>query len=126
MSPRKNSLNCPRNNLNLFFLKEQSCPPGKEALFLGEIWAFPQGKLIAPRESCIFHDCCVLHGMFFTPWELAWDWHLIFFCLGKLLLKYRNPSLRLVTKARGCKVAGQERDPRITSHAPRSAKSVRE
>jgi hypothetical protein len=38
----------------------------------------------------------------------------------------RNPSLGFVTKARGCKFAGQEGDPRITSHAPESAKSVRE
>ncbi len=34
----------------------------------------------------------------------------------------RNPSLGLMTKARGCKVAGQEKDPRVTSYAPRSAK----
>ncbi len=37
-----------------------------------------------------------------------------------------NPSLGLATKARGCKVAGQEGEPRVTSHAPGSAKSVRE
>ncbi len=39
---------------------------------------------------------------------------------------HRNPSLRLVTKARGCKVEGQKGDPEVTSHAPGSAKSVRE
>jgi hypothetical protein len=39
---------------------------------------------------------------------------------------YYNPSLGLATKARGCKVAGQKKDPGITSHAPGSAKSVRE
>ncbi len=38
----------------------------------------------------------------------------------------RNPSLGLATKARGCKVAGQKKDLGITSHAPGSAKSVRE
>jgi hypothetical protein len=38
----------------------------------------------------------------------------------------RNPSLGLATKARGYKVAGQEGDPGVTSHAPGSAKSVRE
>ncbi len=38
----------------------------------------------------------------------------------------RNPSLGLATKARGCKGAGQEGHPGVTSHAPRSAKSVRE
>jgi hypothetical protein len=38
----------------------------------------------------------------------------------------RNPSLGLATKARGCKVAGQEGDSGVTSHAPGSAKSVRE
>ncbi len=37
----------------------------------------------------------------------------------------RNPSLGLATKVRGCKVAGQEGDPGVTSHAPRSVKSVR-
>jgi hypothetical protein len=31
-----------------------------------------------------------------------------------------------MTKARGCKVAGQEKDPGVTSHAPGNAKSVRE
>ncbi len=30
----------------------------------------------------------------------------------------RNPSLGLATKARGCKVVGQEGDPGVTSHAP--------
>jgi hypothetical protein len=34
----------------------------------------------------------------------------------------RNLSLGLATKTRGCKVAGQEKDPRVTSHAFRSAK----
>jgi hypothetical protein len=38
----------------------------------------------------------------------------------------RDPSLGLATKARGCKVASQKGDPRVTSHAPGSAKSVRE
>jgi hypothetical protein len=38
----------------------------------------------------------------------------------------RNPNLGLVIKARGCKVAGQEEDPKVTSHVPGSAKSVRE
>jgi hypothetical protein len=36
--------------------------------------------------------------------------------------KCYNPSLGLVTKARACKVAGQEGSPRVTSHSPRSAK----
>jgi hypothetical protein len=34
----------------------------------------------------------------------------------------RNPSLRLMTKVRACKVAGQEESPRVTSHALDSAK----
>ncbi len=34
----------------------------------------------------------------------------------------RNPSLGLTTKVKGCKVVGQERDPGVTSHAPKSAK----
>jgi hypothetical protein len=37
-----------------------------------------------------------------------------------------NPSLGLTTKARGCKVASQAEHSGVTSHAPRSAKSVRE
>jgi hypothetical protein len=37
-----------------------------------------------------------------------------------------NPNLRLATKANACKVANQEGGPGITSHAPESAKSVRE
>jgi len=35
-------------------------------------------------------------------------------------LHYRNLSLRLATKARACKGAGQEGSPGVTSHAPRS------
>jgi hypothetical protein len=38
----------------------------------------------------------------------------------------RNPGLGLTTKARCDKVAGQEGDPGVTLHAPRSAKNVRE
>ncbi len=38
----------------------------------------------------------------------------------------RNLNLGLVTKTRGFKVAGQEKDLGVTSHAPKSAKSVRE
>ncbi len=37
-----------------------------------------------------------------------------------------NPSLGLATKAKGWKVAGQEGDLGVTSHALGSAKSVRE
>jgi hypothetical protein len=33
-----------------------------------------------------------------------------------------NPSLRLVTKTRACKGAGQEGSPRITSHDPRNVR----
>jgi hypothetical protein len=44
----------------------------------------------------------------------------------KCLTRCRNPSLGFATKAKGCKVAGQEGDLRVTSHAPGSAKSVRE
>jgi len=32
----------------------------------------------------------------------------------------RNPSLGLVTKAKACKVMGQEGSPGVTSHAPGS------
>ncbi len=34
----------------------------------------------------------------------------------------RNPSLGLATKARGCKVAGQEGSPGAMPHAPKSAR----
>ncbi len=36
--------------------------------------------------------------------------------------KCRNPSLGLMTKARAYKVTGQERSPRVASHAPESSK----
>ncbi len=49
-----------------------------------------------------------------------------FFHCILLLDKCRNPSLGLATKTRGCKVADQVGDPGVTSHAPGSAKSVRE
>ncbi len=35
-------------------------------------------------------------------------------------LSYRNPSLRLVTKVRACKVAGQKGSLGVTLHAPGS------
>jgi hypothetical protein len=38
----------------------------------------------------------------------------------------RNPSFGLATKAKDCKVVGQERDPGVISHALGSEKSVRE
>jgi hypothetical protein len=38
----------------------------------------------------------------------------------------RNPSIGFATKVRGCKVASQEKDLKVTSHVPMSAKSVRE
>ncbi len=37
-----------------------------------------------------------------------------------------NPNMGITTKARGWKVAGQEKDYGVTSHAHGSAKSVRE
>jgi hypothetical protein len=40
-----------------------------------------------------------------------------------LIIYYcRNPSLGLVTKARGCKVAGQEKSPGVMSHSPGNAR----
>ncbi len=35
----------------------------------------------------------------------------------------RNPSLRLTTKARGCKVVGQEGSPGVMPHAPKSVRN---
>jgi hypothetical protein len=49
--------------------------------------------------------------------------------LGQSTLRcitYDNPSFGLATKAKGCNVTSQEGDPGVTSHAPESAKSVRE
>ncbi len=44
-----------------------------------------------------------------------------------LKISCRNPNLGFATKARGgCKVVGQEGHSGVTSHAPGSAKSVRE
>jgi hypothetical protein len=43
-----------------------------------------------------------------------------------MMYKCRNPSFGFSTEAKGCKVAGQEKDLGVTSHAPESAKSVRE
>jgi hypothetical protein len=49
--------------LNLFFLWEQSCPPGRSSTSPWGTWALPQEKFIAPWGSCIFH-----HEIFLTPW----------------------------------------------------------
>jgi hypothetical protein len=46
-------------------------------------------------------------------------------CFFALWASCRNPSLGLMTKARGYKVTSQEEDSGVTSHACRSAKSVR-
>jgi hypothetical protein len=46
--------------------------------------------------------------------------------IGIMDVYCRNFSLGLAIKARGCKVVGQKGDPGVTSHAPGSAKSVRE
>ncbi len=47
---------------------------GERTLFLRELWLFPKVVFFI-RELFLFH------------WELAWDYHLIFFCLAKLLPK---------------------------------------
>jgi hypothetical protein len=49
--------------------------------------------------------------------------------IARYLIEYGksyNLNLGLTTEARGCKVAGQEKDLGITSHAPGNAKNVRE
>jgi hypothetical protein len=61
---------------------------------------------------------CKIHIQWRGHEDYKWHHDGVGFC--------RNPSLGLATKARGYKVAGQEGDPEVTSHAPRSAKSVRE
>ncbi len=48
------------------------------------------------------------------------------FIFARLILRhvtiYHNHSLGLMTKTKGCKVAGQKKDPGFTSHAPKNAK----
>jgi hypothetical protein len=39
-----------------------------------------------------------------------------------LIFFYRNPNVGLVTKARACKVAGQEGSMGVTLYAPKGAK----
>jgi hypothetical protein len=43
-----------------------------------------------------------------------------------LVVQCRNPSLGLVTKARGYKVTSQKKNLGVISHVPRNAKSVME
>jgi len=40
----------------------------------------------------------------------------------KMKAKCCNPSLGLITKARGCKVTGQKGNPRVIPHAPGSVR----
>jgi hypothetical protein len=58
-----------------------------------------------------------LHLSFDGPssmvYELLWNY---------FVPRCRNPNLGLTTKARACKVAGQEGSLGVTSHAPGSAK----
>jgi hypothetical protein len=56
-----------------------------------------------------------------SPCKLSMQWS-----LKKWSLSCNNLRLGLATKTKGCKVAGQMGDPGVTSHAPGSAKSVRE
>ncbi len=58
-----------------------------------------------------------------TKWFLH---HMNDLVLFRRYTRCRNLSLGLATKAKGCKVAGQEGDLGVTSHAPESVKSVRE
>ncbi len=53
-----------------------------------------------------------------------WDQHPNDILSQNSPMECHNRSLGLVTKLRGYKVAGQEKDLRVTSHAPRSAKRV--
>ncbi len=54
---------------------------------------------------------------------LGKTYHLMCGDIGNTLC--HNPSLGLTTKARACKGVGQERSPRITFHAPGSAKECK-
>ncbi len=67
-------------------------------------------------------------------WHLFWFWLIcamfLRFLLQNLCFSIMifvqvyccNPSLGLATKAKACKVVGQERSPGVTSHAPKNAK----
>ncbi len=67
------------------------------------------------------HNLVNLGKLILVGMRCAWIWGEI----GSLSLICHNLSPGLATKARGWKVAGQEGDLGIISHAPMSAKSVR-
>jgi hypothetical protein len=53
--------------------------PKEVALLLGELGPFPKENSLLFREVVFFtKELFLFHG------ELDWDWHLVFFCLGKL------------------------------------------
>jgi hypothetical protein len=68
-------------NLSLS-LRESTLLPKEGALLLGELGLFPKENSLLPKKIVFFtKELFLLHG------ELAWDWHLVLFCPGKLLLK---------------------------------------
>jgi hypothetical protein len=72
-------------------------------MFPWEIWVFPQGwyivlkgRCLLPRElepflkenSLLFEKAVFfIIELFLFDGKLVWDWHIVFFRLGKLLLK---------------------------------------
>jgi hypothetical protein len=69
------------------------------------------------------------HDFWWDIWNLSCPNSIMFWPKGGCLIYSStnccNPSLGLVIDARGCKVAGQQKDLRFTSHAFESANSVR-
>jgi len=73
--------------------------------------------------SCLVVPCLLGHNVptpISAPWRMNDKWSRNNFLLGfnSLTNHCRNPRLGPATKARACKVAGQEGSTRVTSHAP--------
>jgi hypothetical protein len=60
---------------------EVHCSPGKVPFSLGNLGPSPKKNLLLHGEVVFFTK-----ELFLFQEELTWDWHLIFFHLGKLFL----------------------------------------
>ncbi len=67
---------------HMLFPKETTLFPKKGAFFPKELGPFPKENLLLLEKVVFFtRELFLFHG------ELAWDWHLVFFCSWKLLPK---------------------------------------